>query len=81
MLPLRQLPAIDTLLRDPELAATIDALGLAHTKAQLRALQQDWRAAGAAPDWAAASSGYASALAERVERADYVAVFLSLIHI
>ena len=75
MLALRQLPAIDTLLRDPELAPTIDALGLAQTKSQLRALQTGWRGDGAAPDWAATATGYASALADQVERADYVAVF------
>jgi len=75
MLALRQLPAIDTLLRDPELASTIDALGLAQTKTQLRALQTGWRDEGLAPDWAASATGYVSALADQVERADYVAVF------
>lgn len=75
MLPLRQLPAIDTLLRDPDLAATITGLGLAQTKAQLRQMQQGWRTAGAAPDWAASVGGYVDALAGRVEQADYVPVF------
>ena len=75
MLSLRQLPAIDTLLRDPELAATITGLGLAQTKTQLRQMQQDWRAAGAAPDWAASAAGYVAALSKRVAQADYLPVF------
>jgi len=74
MLPLRQLPAIDTLLRAPELAPTLDALGPADTKTRLRAMQTQWRTEGEAPLWAAEAAGYAAHLESATLAADYVPV-------
>ena len=75
MLPLRQLPAIDTLLRAPELAPVLGALGTASTKSKLRELQNRWRSEGAAPSWAGAAAGYAERLEAEARSADYTRVF------
>jgi len=75
MLPLRQLPAIDTLLRAAELQGVIDQLGLAGTKSRLRGLQDEWRRTGAAPEWANHAKGYAAHLQVHANTADYESVF------
>ena len=75
MLELRQLPAIDTLLRAPELARVLLRLGPAGTKSRLRDLQSRWRIEGQAPGWANRAAGYAAHLEPEVQAADYVPVF------
>ena len=75
MLPLRQLPAIDTLLRAPELAQVLDRLGTSGTKARLRDLQTQWRSQGGAPQWADNPAGYAKHLEPDAKTADYTPVF------
>jgi len=74
-LELRQLPAIDTLLRAAELQGVIDQLGLAGTKSRLRGLQDEWRRTGAAPEWANHAKGYAAHLQVHANTADYESVF------
>ncbi|MEM7220996.1 MAG: L-seryl-tRNA(Sec) selenium transferase [Pseudomonadota bacterium] len=75
MLPLRQLPAIDKLLRAPELAAPIATLGVASATETLRDWQAQWRSEGGAPEWAGSPAGYADALTRRARQADYRRVF------
>ena len=75
MLPLRQLPAIDTLLRAPELAPVLSRLGTSGTKARLRDLQTQWRSQGGAPLWADQAAGYAAHLEPAAKTADYTPVF------
>lgn len=75
MLELRQLPAIDTLLRAPELQPIIQKLGLSGAKSRLRDLQGEWRSAGEAPDWANQATGYAQCLLPEANAADYLPVF------
>ncbi len=74
-LELRQLPAIDKLLRAPELQGVITQLGLARTKSRLRALQDDWRSAGTAPQWAKQAADYAAHLQVDANAANYEPVF------
>ncbi len=75
MLSLRQLPAIDTLLRAPELAGVLQTLGTSSTKTRLRALQEQWRAEGGAPLWADQAAGYAAHLDAATKTAHYTPVF------
>ena len=75
MLSLRQLPAIDTLLRAPELAGVVHKLGTSSTKSRLRALQEQWRSEGGAPLWADQAAGYAAHLDAAAQSAQYTPVF------
>ncbi len=75
LLELRQLPAIDRLLRAPELAPVLSRLGPAGTKNRLRELQSQWRSEGGAPLWANQAAGYAAHLEPEANAADYVPVF------
>ncbi len=73
--PLRALPGIDRLLNDPGMQDAIAAYGEPRVKASLRALQQSWRDAGSAPDWAAEPEACARQIAGRLGRQSYTPVF------
>ena len=66
--PVRRLPSVESVLRDPAVGALARRRGLATVKAAVRALQEQARASGALPSWAAAPSGYAPRLAEWIAR-------------
>jgi len=72
---LRHLPGIDTLLRAPELAGTVQRHGAAAVKEALRNLQTEWRKARSAPAWSTTPAGYAVALAEALDTQAYRPVF------
>jgi len=74
MLTLRDLPAIDRLLKAPALAGAVAAYGTETVKSALRDLQAGWRSRGAAPDWAADPDGYAGELSNRLGQRAYRAV-------
>ena len=62
----RRLPAIDKLLNAPALRPLVAQHGAGAVKEGLRALQDQLRRDGAAPDWAAQPAEYAQRLAERL---------------
>ncbi|MCB1685065.1 MAG: L-seryl-tRNA(Sec) selenium transferase [Pseudomonadales bacterium] len=72
---LRDLPAIDRLIRDPGLQSLIERHGLEIVKQALRSLQSSWRGAGQAPEWAADVAGYERVLTERLHGQGYRPVF------
>ena len=72
---LRNLPAIETLLRADELQASIAGYGLQTVKAVLRDMQTQMRTTKVLPDWADQPGGYAQAVAETLSHSDYTPVF------
>ena len=63
-MPRRQLPSVDNVLREPQVAALGRRWGLATVKQAVRALQADARAADDVPEWAQTPSAYAAAADE-----------------
>ena len=72
---LRRLPGVDALLHTEPLRALAQRYGLAEIKAALRALQSEWRATRAAPDWAQDPAAYAIALEKTLRGTGYRPVF------
>ena len=63
-MPRRQLPSVDNVLREPQVAALGRRWGLATVKQAVRALQAVARAADDVPEWAQTPAAYAAAADE-----------------